>query len=348
MSSGTLTDFAGLVAMGFLPQQVTHALSTCPNVESALEFLLSSSPPEQSESPGPSPQLPAAMHQSYRIRVRKLDNQSVVMGGWLPPNSSLQTLANEIVRLGHAGEGTFSILLPQHQARPPANYNPDAFDTSLESCGVFGAHMTITLQSFMPSGTHPARSAPAKEWSPPPPPQRGIAPRGRINSQKVKRSFLHIAIALELFVTIPLHSPCIHRCLRKIWKIFTGSSLGSLGKNQLGQFPVRLKPSTRASAKSTPCMNHTWILCSWKYLDSLLLLPKGINAKRIAVSLSGLTSVRSVLMFSLVSAELNNPQAMMRCHSLCSSPTNFRMRCLRARITTYGGRGNLCFKRPTG
>ena len=228
MNSRASNDFADLVAMGFLPEAVTHALSSCPNAESALDFLLSSSPPEQS-LPGSSlsPKPPAAMHRSYRIRVRKLDNQSVVMGGWLPCDSTLHTLASEIVRLGHAGAGSFSILLPQHQLRPPATHNPDAFDASLESCGIFGAHMTITLQRFLGGGgaaemkrnaaaeskaasTLPATSvaecggASAREWSPPPSPSKGIAPRGRINSQKVRRQLLPVAQALELPVAIPL------------------------------------------------------------------------------------------------------------------------------------------------
>lgn len=115
---------------------------------------------------------------SYRIRLRKLDNQSVLMGGLLPADSTLRTLAQEIVKAGHAESGKFSFVIPQIQKRPSAVYDPAAFDTSLECCGVFGNHMTITLQKFLP----PAPS----NWSPPPPLVRGICPRGRIDAQKVR------------------------------------------------------------------------------------------------------------------------------------------------------------------
>lgn len=120
---------------------------------------------------------------SYRIRLRKLDNQTVLMGGLLPADSTLRTLAQEIVKAGHAESGKFSFVIPQIQNRPSAVYDPAAFDTSLECCGVFGNHMTITLQKFLP----PAPS----NWSPPPPLVRGICPRGRIDAQKENLEILH-------------------------------------------------------------------------------------------------------------------------------------------------------------
>ena len=116
---------------------------------------------------------------SYRVRLRKLDSQSVIMGGLLPVNSTLQTIADEIVILGHADAGTFSIVFPKLQNHPSIIFEPNMFDTSLESCGVFESHMTLTLQRFV-------QPPPPKRWSPPPPLVRGTAPRGRIDAQKVR------------------------------------------------------------------------------------------------------------------------------------------------------------------
>ena len=116
---------------------------------------------------------------SYRVRLRKLDSQSVIMGVFLPVNSTLHTIADEIVKLGHADAGTFSIVFPMLQNHPSTIFDPNMFDTSLESCGVFESHMTLTLQRFV-------QPPPPKRWSPPPPLVRGTAPRGRIDAQKVR------------------------------------------------------------------------------------------------------------------------------------------------------------------
>jgi hypothetical protein len=113
---------------------------------------------------------------SYRIRLRKLDGQSVIMGGDLPADSTLQTLAQEIVKARHAEAGKFSIVFPQLHDRVGATYDPSSFDASLQSCGLFGNHITLSLQKF----------APPQNWSPPPPLVRGTCPRGRIDSKKVR------------------------------------------------------------------------------------------------------------------------------------------------------------------
>jgi hypothetical protein len=121
---------------------------------------------------------------SYRIRLRKLDSQSVIMGGFLPSHSTLQTLADEMAKLGHAEAGSFSIVLPKIQNRPSVIYGPDAFcATSLECCGLFENHVTLTLQRFV-------RRPSTQSWSPPAPLLRGVAPRGRIDSQKVRSASL--------------------------------------------------------------------------------------------------------------------------------------------------------------
>lgn len=169
----------------------------------------------------------------YRIRLRTLDNRSVLMGGFLPPASTLQMLANEIVRLGHAEAGTFSIVFPSLATRPPATYDPTAFGKSLESCGLFAGHLTLALEKFvhlpvavstselsaaasgqdlmwarhddedtrlallMPiqreQSPNPKRAA---NWSPPPSLLRGVCPRGRIDAQKVSWSVLRICGSL--------------------------------------------------------------------------------------------------------------------------------------------------------
>jgi len=105
-------------------------------------------PASVSTQPASLPQVSSAELKTYKIRVRKSDNQNVVMSGSLPADSTLQTLADEIVKLGHATADTFSILLPPYQRRPPTVYEPKDFTTSLESCGVFGAQMGVTLQKF--------------------------------------------------------------------------------------------------------------------------------------------------------------------------------------------------------
>ncbi len=179
---------------------------------------------------------------SYRIRLRKLDGQSVIMGGELPADSPLHTLAEEIVKAGHADAGKFSIVFPQLQSRLGAIYDPSSFDASLESCGVFETHMTLSLQKFAPAA--------AKNWSPPPPLVRGTCPRGRIDSKKVRRSSPRAAPSLELQLT------AVNHCLRKIWNFFMNSSLGSLDKNPSDPFKVRLLLSTRASGRSKLCMKH--------------------------------------------------------------------------------------------
>jgi hypothetical protein len=83
---------------------------------------------------------------SYKIRIRKFD-QSVVMSGSLPADATLQSLADEIARLGHASAGAFSMLLPPYQDHPPTVHEPKNFcAASLESCGVFGSQMVVALQ----------------------------------------------------------------------------------------------------------------------------------------------------------------------------------------------------------
>lgn len=171
----------------------------------------------------------------YRIRLRTLDNKSVLLGGFLPPDSTLRTLADEIVRLGHAEAGSFSIVFPPLSNRPPATYVPDAFDKSLETCGLFVGHLTIALENFArppiampsPASTVAANGqksiwaydeeeetrlallmsmqqdqAPQHEkaanWSPPPPLVRGVCPRGRIDAKKENLQILH-----EQFPWIP-------------------------------------------------------------------------------------------------------------------------------------------------
>ena len=137
------------------------------------------------------PQVSCAELKSYKIRVRNFENQNMVMSGSLPADSTLQTLADEIVKLGHAAADAFSILLPPYQGRPPTVYEPKDFSTSLESCGVFGAQMGVTLQKFGKVDI-PASSSSAKQLgSSPPFPNKIPVPaqfERHVKSQAIRRA----------------------------------------------------------------------------------------------------------------------------------------------------------------
>jgi hypothetical protein len=72
------------------------------------------------------------------------------MDGRLPSDSTLQALVDDIVKLGHANAGAFSlVLLLPVGARPAAVFEPQDFAASLESCGFFSTHMVFTLQRLV-------------------------------------------------------------------------------------------------------------------------------------------------------------------------------------------------------
>ncbi len=129
---------------------------------------------ETSQSSTPSaPQISAGDMKSYRIRVRKVDGQSVSMSGSLPSHSTLHTLADEIVKLGHASADSFSLVLPALQGRPAAVFEPKDFTAPLESCGFFSGSMSISLQRF---GSVEPSSAPKRLGATPPLPHKVPAP----------------------------------------------------------------------------------------------------------------------------------------------------------------------------
>lgn len=130
------------------------------------------SDPSQSSTPS-TQQISAADMKSYRIRVRKLDGQSVSMNGSMPSHSTIHTLADEIVKLGHASAGTFSLVLPAVQGRPAAVFEPKDFTAPLESCGFFTGSMSISLQKF---GNVEPPSAPKQLGATPPLPHKVPAP----------------------------------------------------------------------------------------------------------------------------------------------------------------------------
>ena len=84
----------------------------------------------------------------FRMRIRKIDNQNVVVSGKLPADGTLQSLADEIVKLGHSSAEPFSLLLPPFAGRPPTVYEPKDFTMSLESCGIFASSMSVSIQKF--------------------------------------------------------------------------------------------------------------------------------------------------------------------------------------------------------
>jgi hypothetical protein len=98
---------------------------------------------------------------SYKIRLRKLDNQSVVINGTLPATASLQNLADEIVKLGHASADSFSFVLPPLQGRAPTVYDPKDFAASLRTLDVFDKPISVSLQKF--GQVEPATSGAGKQ-----------------------------------------------------------------------------------------------------------------------------------------------------------------------------------------
>ena len=146
---------------------------------------------------------------SYRIRLRTLDGRSVIMGGFFPADSTMQLLADEIANLGHSDAGTFSIAFPQLANRPPAIYHPAAFNTILESCGLFSGNLTLTL----------ARPPAAPNWSPPPPLVRGVCPRGRIDAHKVRLPALRAGACPQLSGRPP-NSPLLQEQLEILHQQF--------------------------------------------------------------------------------------------------------------------------------
>jgi hypothetical protein len=313
----------------------------------------------------------------YRIRLRTLDNKSVLMGGFLPPDSTLQTLANEISTLGHAEAGTFSIAFPVLANHPPATYNPADFGKSLESCGLFLGHLTLALQHI----ACPPFAAPAPEllmaacsqeamqarddddeefklalsmslqqdpaphhkkaanWSPPPPLVRGICPRGRIDARIVSLS------ARNLVQNPP-------SCISSSYSYLVQENLQYLHEQFPwipGQESIRPSPS-QLQAKHASQREIDTLFES--YLDFVLIEIFGFpivvgGRKRKAdcseCSFSCLDSI--VFLFSLVYVEFSYAQAITPpSRSPFSSPTNFLTPFLRVPITIYGGQGSPCFK----
>jgi hypothetical protein len=86
-----------------------------------------------------------------------IDGQIVCLEGLLSSDSTLQVLVDEIVKLGHASAGAFSVLIPQGPGHPECTtafeLNVQDSSTSLESCGLFTTMMLITLRTSNPAAS---------------------------------------------------------------------------------------------------------------------------------------------------------------------------------------------------
>jgi hypothetical protein len=100
----------------------------------------------------------------YR-HILRVDGKRFLLTGSFPHDSTLETLASHIVRLGYAEAGSFSITFPKTVTHPARTYDPCAFGMSLHSCAFFSGQSTLTLQridrprvaasesSFVPTGS---------------------------------------------------------------------------------------------------------------------------------------------------------------------------------------------------
>jgi hypothetical protein len=128
----------------------------------------------------------------YKIRVRKFDNQNVVISGSVPASSTLQVLADKLVDLGHAAAGTFSIALPPFLGRPPTVFEPNDFTVSMESCGIFAVSaLSISLQKFCDASSSASLSSGRQLGSVPPLPHKVPVPpdfQRHIQSHAIRRA----------------------------------------------------------------------------------------------------------------------------------------------------------------
>jgi hypothetical protein len=128
---------------------------------------------------------------SYRIRLRKMDNQSLVMSGSLPATATLQHLADEIVKLGHASAGSFSFVLPPLQGRAPTVYEPTQFSTSMQCCDMFDKPMSVSLQKFGQRQSAATSGAAKQLGAAPPLPHKVPVPKDferHVESSAVRRA----------------------------------------------------------------------------------------------------------------------------------------------------------------
>lgn len=154
--------------------------------------------PSANSDSAPSLQATSVEMKSYKIRLRKIDNQSLVINGTLPANATLQNLADEIVKLGHASADSFSVVLPPLQGRAPTVYEPKDFTASLQSLDMFDKPISVSLQKF--GQVEPAASGAGKQLGAAPPlPHKVPVPKDferHIESSAIRR-------AAEL--ALPLH-----------------------------------------------------------------------------------------------------------------------------------------------